>query len=296
MYPNRKNKDALFDYVLLGVLLAITLISFLPLMHMVAVSFSDKTAVAGGRVTLIPINPTLAAYEAVMSDNAFFTAFGVSIQRVLIGVSINFVITAITAFALSRSSREFRGRNIYIWLLVFTMMFSTGLIPWYLNIRNLGLLDTIWALVLPGAVPVFNVILLMNYFRNLPKEIDEAAMIDGAAPLRMLTAIYLPMSLPALATVTLFSIVNHWNAFFDGLILMNRQVNYPLQTYLNQIVIQFNVANAHMTQEEINRLLKLSDKTVSASKILVGMIPILIVYPFLQKYFVTGITLGSIKE
>jgi ABC-type glycerol-3-phosphate transport system permease component len=180
--------------------------------------------------------------------------------------------------------------------LAFTMMFSGGLIPWDLTIKSLGLLDNIWALVLPGAVPVFNVILVMNFFKNLPPAIDEAAHMDGAGPWTLLWRIYLPMSLPALATVTLFSVVGHWNAFFDGLVLMKTQDKYPLQTYLNQIVVQFTMANAHMTREEIERMARLSDKTVSSAKILTSLVPILLVYPFLQRYFISGISLGSVKE
>lgn len=238
----------------------------------------------------------MAAYRAVIEDKMFFTAFLVSVKRVLLGGVIQFVITIMMAYPLSRESNVFRARNAYMWFIVFTMLFSGGLIPWYITIRDLGLLNTIWALVLPGAVPVFNVILLMNFFRGLPKELDDAANIDGAGPWRTMVQLYVPLSFPALATVTLFSIVGHWNAFFDGLILMNDPKNQPLQTYLNQIVVQFNTTNVNMTIEEIERLAKLSNQTVNSAKILVSMIPILIIYPLLQKYFVNGITLGSVKE
>ena len=285
-----------WDVLITTVLVLVTLVTFFPLIHIVAVSLSDKSAVAGGMVTVYPVGFTLAAYQAVIKDGAFFQAFAISVERVILGVSVNMLLTVVTAFALSRRRKEFPARMAYMWTLVFTMMFSGGLIPWYLTIKSLCLLDNIWALVLPGAVPVFNVILVMNFFKNLPPAIDEAAHMDGAGPWTLLWRIYLPMSLPALATVTLFSVVGHWNAFFDGLVLMKTQDKYPLQTYLNQIVVQFTMANAHMTREEIERMARLSDKTVSSAKILTSLVPILLVYPFLQRYFISGISLGSVKE
>ena len=143
----------------------------------------------------------------------------------------------LTAFPLSRTAKPFPGRNVFMWLFVFGMILNVGLVPWYLTISNYNLIDTIWALVLPTALPIWSVIILMNFFRNIPKELDEAARIDGANPWQLLWSIYLPTSLPALATITLFSIVGHWNSFFDGLILMNNPANYPLQTYIQQLVI-----------------------------------------------------------
>jgi ABC-type glycerol-3-phosphate transport system permease component len=154
--------------------------------------------------------------------------------------------------------------------------------------------DTLWALVLPGAVPVFNVVLLMNFFRNLPKELSDAGHIDGAGPWYMMVKVYVPLSLPALATITLFSVVGHWNSFFDGMIFMRSTEHYPLQTYIQQLVVQLNLADLDSTQAEL--LQKVSDKTLNAAKIVVSMVPILVVYPFLQKYFIHGIMLGSVKE
>jgi ABC-type glycerol-3-phosphate transport system permease component len=293
---HKRKEYTFFDGIVLVILILVTLITFFPVIYMVAVSFSDKSAVAAGLVTVFPVKPTIAAYSSVMKDGLFFNAFGVSIKRVILGSLINFGLTVLTAFPLSRQNSEFKGRNIYMWILIFTMMFSAGLIPLYLTVKSLGLLDKMWSLVLPSAVPVFNIIVLMNFFRNLPKALDEAAIIDGAGPWYMLLKVYLPLSLPALATVTLFSIVGHWNSFFDGLIYMKTQNHYPLQTYLNQTIIQFSMVGKNMTKDEIERLSKLSDKTVNAAKILISMVPILLVYPFLQRYFITGITLGSVKE
>lgn len=288
--------NRVIDGVILVILCGIAALSLFPLLHILAISFSDKSAVAAGSVILWPKGVNLAAYRAVIEDGAFFTAFWVSVKRVFLGGIIQFVMTVLMAYPLSREVHVFRSRNVYMWFVVFTMLFSGGLIPWYMTIRDLGLLDSIWALILPGAVPAFNVIILMNFFRGIPKELDDAVTIDGAGPWRTLLTIYVPLSLPALATVTLFSIVFHWNSFFDGLILMNDPSNQPLQTYLNQIVVQFNNSSANMTVDEIERLAKLSNQTVNSAKILVSMIPILIIYPLLQKYFVNGLTLGSVKE
>lgn len=296
MVNSYKWSDRVVDVLIVILLTLLALSTLLPLVHIVAISFSDKSAVAGGMVTFFPISPTLAAYEAVTNDNAFFRAFGVSIQRVLLGGGLQFVLTIVTAYALSRPSKEFRSRNVYMWLLVFTMIFNGGMIPLYLTIRDLNLMDSLWSLVLPGAVPVFNVIVLMNFFKGLPKELDEAALMDGAGPWKKMFSIYVPLSLPSLATVTLFSLVGHWNAFFDGLLYMNRPENYPLQTYLNQIIVQAGQPRSHMTPDQIAQLAKLSDRTVNSAKILVSLVPILLIYPFLQRYFVTGLTLGSVKE
>ncbi|MBM7564019.1 carbohydrate ABC transporter permease [Paenibacillus sacheonensis] len=288
--------ERVFGIVVIIILSLLGLSTLFPLVHILAVSFSDKAAASGGLVTVYPVHFTLVSYKAVMADSAFFHAFGVSVERVLLGGAIQFVLTIVSAYALSRPKSEFRSRDVYMWVLVFTMIFSGGLIPTYLTIKSLHMLDTMWSLVLPTAVAVFNIIVLMNFFKSLPKELDEAAVIDGSGPWHKLWAIYFPLSLPSIATVTLFSVVGHWNAFFDGLIYMNDPNHYPLQTYLNQIIVQAAQPTTNMTPDEIERLSKLSDRTMNAAKILVSMVPILVIYPFLQRYFITGITLGSVKE
>jgi len=166
-------------------------------------------------------------------------------------------------------------------------------VPWYMTIRMLRLMDSIWALVLPGAVPVWNVILLMNFFRSIPRELDEAATMDGAGPWTMLFRIYLPVSMPALATVTLFSLVGHWNSWFDGLILMNRPQNYPLLTYVQQLVI---AGRTELTSVDKQMIARISDTTLNSAKLAIAIIPVMLVYPFLQRYFVHGVMLGSVKE
>ena len=180
-----------------------------------------------------------------------------------------------------------------MWFFFITMLFSGGLIPYYMTINKLGLIDTFWALILPTAVPVYNVIILLNFFRQLPIEIEEAARVDGASYMRVLFQIVVPLSLPSLATLTLFCIVNHWNSWFEGLLLMNSPTHYPLQSYLQTVIV-----NRDMSLMSISDILTasvVSDRTSKAAQTFVAALPVLVVYPFLQKYFAAGITLGGVK-
>jgi putative aldouronate transport system permease protein len=172
------------------------------------------------------------------------------------------------------------------------MLFGGGLIPWFLVIRKLKLLNKLWALVLPTAVPIWNVILMMNFFRDVPKELEEAAVIDGASHWKILSYVYLPLSLPSLATLTLFAAVRHWNAWFDGMILMTDNMKYPMQTFLRTVVVELDLS---MLELDAQDLYELSNRSARAATIFVSTVPILIVYPFLQRYFVSGIRLGAVK-
>jgi putative aldouronate transport system permease protein len=283
----------LVDWIITAVLIAVAVGTLLPLINTLAISLSDKAAVSAGRVQLWPVGFNLSAYGFIMQDEKFWRAFGVSLLRVFLGGLLNFVLAILTAYPLSRSTKDFPARNVFMWLFVFGMILNVGLIPWYLTISNYGLIDSIWALVLPTAIPIWNVIILMNFFRNVPRELEDAGRIDGANPLQILWFIYLPISLPALATITLFSLVGHWNSFFDGLILMNNPDNYPLQTYIQQLVIAERSV-LHGGQAQL--LAQLSNNTLNAAKLFIAMIPILLLYPFLQRFFIRGITLGSVKE
>ena len=247
-----------------------------------------------GKVFLWPINPTLASYRAILEDQQFFRSFWNSIVRVVVGGAINVVLTILMAYPLSKSPKYFPQKNIYMWFVVFCMLFNGGLIPTYLLIYNLHIMDTIWALVLPGAVPVFNVIILMNFFKGIPDELDEAARIDGANPWTIMIRIFVPLAIPSIATITLFSIVGHWNAFFDGMIYMNTRAKIPLQTYLQSLVVEIRDTTG-MTPDEIKRMNEMSSRTFNAAKVFVAMVPVLVVYPFLQKYFVSGLVMGSVK-
>lgn len=282
------------DICIYLVLIISALLCLLPLLNTIALSFSDKAAAMSGQVLFWPVNPTIASYRKILEDNQFFISFGNSVWRVLLGGSINLAITVLMAYPLSKSKRYFPQKSIFMWFVIFCMLFNGGLVPTYMLIHNLHLMDTIWALVLPGAVPVFNVIVLMNFFKGLPEELDEAARIDGANQWVIMLKIFVPLAAPSIATVTLFSIVGHWNAFFDGMIYMNSSAKIPLQTYIQQLVV--GVQNtSQMTPEEIARLNELSGRTFNAAKVFVTMVPVLVIYPFLQKYFVSGLVMGSVK-
>jgi putative aldouronate transport system permease protein len=280
----------IFNLLLLGL---IALICAFPIVHTLALSFSSAAAAASGRVTLLPVEFTMRSYQYVLENPAFLKSFGVSILRVLVGVPVTMLLTILVAYPLSRSLREFRSRDFFAWFFILTVLFSGGLIPWYMVIRQTGLIDNFWALIIPGALPVFNVILLVNSFRNIPKELEEAAAIDGAGHWTILFKIILPMSLPILATLTLFVAVAHWNAWFDGLILMNSPEKYPLQSYLQTVII--NPDPRFLSERDLALLQLISNRTTRAAEIFIAMIPIMIIYPFLQRYFVAGIKLGSVK-
>lgn len=279
-------------------LVFISLLCFLPFLNLLAISFSNKDAVVTGKVGFWPIEFTVGSYAFITRSSAFIRSIMVSILRVLLGVSINLILIVFTAYPLSKSKEQFRMRHIYSWFFVLTILFNPGLIPSYMVVRYTGLLDTIWALVLPGALPVFSTLVVMNYIRGLPKELEEAAFIDGAGHLQTLSLVILPVATPTIATVALFSFIGHWNSWFDGLIYMRLTDHYPLQTYLQTVIIKPDVffSNTRNMSQDLHTLLQLVDaRTTSAAQLFLGTIPIMLVYPFLQRYFTSGLVLGSVK-
>ena len=286
--------DKAADAIIVVLVGCLGIACLIPILNSLALSLSDKAIVEAGSVFLVPHKINLTSYDIILEDRQFFRSFLISIERVVLGGIINFVITLLMAYPLSKDRSVFRAREVYLYLLLVTMLFSGGLIPIYMVVNAVGIMDTIWALVLPGAVPVFNVIIMMNFFRQVPKELEEAATVDGARHATILVKVYLPLSVPSVATVTLFSMVGHWNAFFDGLIYMNSPRDYPLQTYIQTLVLgQHDFTR--LTVEEIKRISQTSSKTLNNAKIIVSMIPMVMVYPFLQRYFVKGLVLGSVK-
>lgn len=281
------------DILIYLTVIFMTMCCLFPLLNMVAISFSDKAAASANMVGLVPVDFTTSAYKTLLGESQFWVSFWISIKRVFLGTIINMILTILLAYPLSKSKREFKGHDVYMYIVIFAMLFSGGMIPIYLTIKSYGLLNSIWALILPGAVPVFNVILLMNFFKGVPKSLEEAAAIDGASKLTILLKIYLPISMPALATIILFCIVNHWNDFFSGLEYMNKTSMYPLQTYIQQLSVDMSQIT---DPEQLKRFAQVSNKTLDAAKIVVSTIPLLIIYPFLQKYFVSGIVIGAVKE
>ena len=293
---NRRISKRVGSYAIHVIVIFFGIICLLPLWYIVVVSFSKASAVEGNMVGLLPVGFNTVAYEEVLGDTQFWRSFGISVCRVILAVIINTVLTVSMAYPLTKNKRQFKGRNIYMNLLIFAMLFNGGMVPTFLTLKNYHLLNTIWALVLPGAVPVFNVILMMNFMNGIPKALEEAAILDGATPLQVLLRVYIPCSGPVIATVSLFSVVGSWNDFYSGLLYITRSKNYPLMTYIQSITINMEDIVRNGTASEILRASQVSSQNLNAAKIVIAVIPLLIIYPLLQKYFITGIVIGSVKE
>lgn len=297
MVGKKTTSGIVFNLLNYSFLTLLSVLALFPFLNVLSLSLSNKTAAAAGLVKLWPVDFTLSSYKFVFLRHEFFTALGISLERVLLGTAISMIISVMAAYPLSKEERAFPGRTLYAWIFVFTILFNGGLIPWYMTIKMTGILDSIWALVLPGAVQVFNCLLLLNFFRGLPKALEEAAFVDGASHWTTLGRIFVPLSTPVLATVTLFTVVGHWNSWFDGIVLMNSPTHYPLQSYLQTVVVKMNTSTfANIDPVQAQLLGEISDRTVKAAQIFMATLPVLCVYPFLQKYFMSGIVLGSVKE
>lgn len=297
MVENRSIPSRIRIVIIYLIIILLGLACLFPLLNILAISFSSSAAVSANRVGIVPIGFTLTAYEKILSDGQFWKSFVISVIRVLLALALNLFVTVPMAYAMTRTKKEFRSRNIYMNLLIFAMLFNGGMIPTYILVRNLGLLNTIWSLVLPGALPVFNVILLMNFFLGIPKSLEEAAFMDGANPFQVLLKIMIPCAKPCLATVSLFSIVGSWNDFFSGLIYMQKVENYPIMTYIQSLNVDIQeLLKSGATSTSLEKVTELSNRNLNAAKIVVAVIPLLLIYPILQKYLITGMVMGSVKE
>ena len=280
----------IFNFLIVIFLSLLGILCVLPLVHILAVSLSENYAVTAHTVKLWPVGFNTLAYEKSLSSTAFLTATKVSVVRALLGTTVSMVLTLMAAYSMSKDDGRFKARGYYVWFFVFTMLFNGGLIPTYLVVKMTGLIDKIWALILPGAVNVFNIVVLMNFFRGIPKDYEEAAFIDGAGHFTILFKLYLPISLPSISTLSLFTIISHWNSWFDGMIYMTQITNYPLATFLRSLINSFDYTKIG---QDPSILKYLSERALKAAQMFIGMLPILLVYPFLQKYFVKGLTLGQ---
>lgn len=281
-----------FNVCNITLLTLLALSCFLPLLYVVAVSFSEKYYVQAGLVSLWPKGFTTVAYRYLFTKEAFWDAFFMSVKVTVLGTAFNLVMIMLTAYPLSKPGDRLLGRSFYAWFFFFTMLFGGGLIPTYVLKFSLGLRDSIWALILPG-LPIFNMVLMINFFREIPDELEDSARIDGAGPLRILASIYVPLSKPAVATIALFCMVGHWNSWFDGMVYMRTASKRPLQTYLRSILIQLDTSQ--FVGEDYGLLNLIADGSLRGAQIVAALLPILCVYPFLQKYFVKGIVLGAVK-
>lgn len=266
------------------------LMTLFPLLHVLAQSLSSQVAVVSNRVTIFPVDFQIGAYKLLLQDKAFYQAFGVSLFRMIAGVLLNMTLTSLMAYSLSKQSLQ--GRSLIMNLVIFTMLFQGGMIPSFLLLKELYLLDTIWALLLPSAISAFNLILLKNFFQSVPDSMEESAKIDGAGHATILWKIFIPLSMPSIATLSLFYAVMHWNSYFDAVMYISNQNLNPLQVYLRNMIV-LNDSNIDLTNN--TGLFLVAPETMKAATIIASVLPMIIVYPFVQRYFVKGVMLGALK-
>lgn len=286
--------DQMFNLVNYLVLSLFFLSVLYPVIYIISASFSSSTAVVSGRVFLWPVEFGLKGYQAVFESKLIWRGFANSFYYTIVGSTISVILTIVAAYPLSR--KDFIGRNFFMLLFIFTIMFSGGMIPIYMVVKDLGILNTSWAMILPSALSVFNVIITRTYFQtNIPQEMLEAARTDGCNDLTFLMRIVVPLSGPIIAVITLFYAVHNWNSYFDALLYLDKQKLFPLQLILRSILIQ-NQVDPSMVVNEENMLARQSlADLLKYSLIIVASLPVLIIYPFVQKYFVKGVMIGSIK-
>lgn len=284
--------DRLFDAGVLVISAVAVLLCVVPIFHVIAVSLSSNSAILSSKVTLVPVEFTLQSYEAIWSDKSMTWSLVFTAWMTLLHTGVAMALSVFAAYALSK--KRLRGRTVFMTLMVFTMYFGGGLIPDYLLIRDLKMLDTVWALVLPGAISVFNMIILKSFFTNLPESFEESALMDGANDLQILFRIVLPLSLPVLATISLFYAVGRWNGFMDALFYINSPDLYPIQLKLYQIVVNSTSLDVVVNEGAGGGSMNLPE-SIKAASVVFATIPILLIYPWLQKHFVKGALIGGIK-
>ena len=286
--------DKIFIILIYILLAAIMLVVFLPLVYIISASFSDPQAVISNEVWFLPVRPTLRGYQAVFKNRNILTGFANSFYYMIVGTLVNIVMTVMCAYPLSR--KEFTARNKVAMIFVFTMYFSGGLIPTYMLVNSLGLVNTRWSMIIPSAMSTYNMIICRTYFVNsIPDELYEAGQLDGCTPFKYLLRVVVPLSKPILAVLVLYYGVAKWNSYFDAMIYLKNQAMVPLQIVLRDILILNQVdytmisdASAIAAQRGLTDLLKYST-------IVVASLPVLCIYPFVQKYFVKGVMIGAVK-
>lgn len=294
MVEHKSIGSKIFTIILFIILGIMALTCLYPIWYAFCVSISDKTAANSGMVTLYPVGFSTIAYREIMKDNTFFHAFGVSVLRAGLGTLFTLLVLCLMAYPLSKTTKQFRLHDPIMWICLFCMVFNAGAIPWYMTMVSYHLLDSIVGLILCGSLPVFNLIIVINFFRGIPEDLEDAARVDGAGPWRVLFQIFIPVSKPVIATMVLFTSVGYWNEFFQGLVLSSSDKHYPLQTYIQQMVVNTQSV-ANMSPEEMKLMSALSNKSLDSAKVFIAMIPMLLIYPFIQKYFVSGMMIGAVK-
>ena len=289
----KRSKGEQIGYaIILTILILFAFSTLYPFWHVLMYSISDSREAMTGGLFLLPRSLTLLAYKTVFRTGQIFVAYRNTLLKTLVGTALSLVITALTAFPLSL--RRLHGRNFFSMYIFFTMLFSGGMIPTFLVVQGLGLLDTFWALVLPGMMSAYNMFILRNYFQQLPAELEESAYIDGATPPVALACIILPVSAPCLAAVAMFYAVGNWNSYMDCLLYTSTARLQVLQIYLRNLISSVGAMDsiAVVSGGETSAL---TEETVKMTTIAISIIPILIIYPFLQRFYTKGITVGAVK-
>ncbi|MGM1046804.1 MAG: carbohydrate ABC transporter permease [Bacillota bacterium] len=286
--------DRIFNVINYSILILVTIIVMYPLVFVLSASFSDPQAVLRGEMMLWPKGINLNSYEKIFQNKDIISGFTNTLVYTSLGTLINLTMTILAAYPLSR--KDFVGRNAIMALLVFTMFFSGGLIPTYLLIKNLGMLNSLWVMIIPNAVSIWNIIIMRTFFQqSIPGELQEAATIDGCSNIKILTRIILPLSLPIIAVTILFYAVGHWNAFFNALLYLSDKDKFPLQLILREILIQGQTNDMVKMSTESAIKQQREVEGIKYAVLVVANIPMLVLYPFLQRYFVKGVMIGAIK-
>lgn len=274
------------------IMILFSLMVLYPVLNVIAVSISDNSAVMRGEVTIFPKGFTMRAYEYMIHYNLLGSGYKNTLFIVIVGTSINLLMTMMTAYALAR--RSLIGRKFFMLMITFTMMFTGGLIPNFILIRNLHLMDTLWSLILPGSISAYNMIIMKNFFESIPEELKEAARIDGLSEMGILFKIVVPLSMASIATIGLFYAVGHWNSYFNATIYLNSRKNWPLQVVLRDLIQKANTngIDAEMTTDYSTAI---PLESLKMAVVIATTGPIILVYPFIQKYFVKGVMIGSLK-
>ncbi|WP_168120774.1 carbohydrate ABC transporter permease [Paenibacillus sp. HB172176] len=283
----------IYDGIIALTLLCLVFVTLYPMYYILIVSISDGTLVTKGEIHWLPRGITLDAYKIVWNNPAIWRAYGNTLLYTGVGTAVNILLTSMGAFALSR--KDMYGRPFFIFLAAFTMFLTGGLIPTYLVVQKLGLIDSMWAIVLPVGINTFNLIIMKTYFEGIPISLQESAHIDGANDLHILFRIILPLSVPIMATMVLFYAVQHWNSFFHAMIYLNSQDKYPVQVLLRNIVVQGELMDQSGEIGSAGGDFRVVATNYKYAVIIISMLPILIVYPYLQRYFVKGVMIGALK-
>ena len=288
----RSTGSKVFDVFNVLLMLLFLLVTLYPFWYVVIVSLSDGKAVLSGLVQLLPVNITLDTYRVVLRDSNIITGFMNTVLYAVTGTCVNLVMTSLCAYPLSRPVLP--GKKIVMRIIVFTMFFSGGMIPSYLVINQLGMIDTIWAMIIPGAISTYNMIVMRTFFMGIPESLHESAALDGANDLQILVRIVLPLSKSIMATMLLFYAVGHWNAYLNALLYLNKKAMFPLQSILRNMVVDGQFTEAQTQVGSVSSFTVI-ETTMKYATIVVSTLPIIMIYPFVQKYFVKGVMIGSLK-